>query len=415
MHSKARFHGPILGNSWSTENATLTISVMPLFVVFVFLFLTLIAQAQNYSVIHNFTGGIDGATPYAGVTIDSAGNLYGTTFNGKVYRLTPRGASWVFATLHQFGVEQGPWARVVFGPDGGLYSSLTSVFPGYGTVFVLRPPATICPAISCPWTGTTLYTFTGQNDVYPTGDLAFDREGNIYGTSVGQGTGAAYQLQPSNGGWTENVLHTFGQPGDGVDPYGGLIMDAQGNLYGTTLAGGSGGTVFKLEYSAGSGWTETILYNFQGGNDGDYPYAGLIFDPSGNLYGTTSDGGQGHGGTVFELTRSGAGWNFSLIYSLTGSGGCGSWGPLYMDPAGNLFGTTYCDGDNGMGNIFKLSPSNGGWTYTSLKDFSSDGLDGAHPIGGVAGDSQGNLYGTTSNGGTGCRYNACGVVWEITP
>jgi len=383
------------------------------------------AQAQTYKVIYNFTLNGTGFQPYAGLTMDAAGSLYGTTSGGvngpgTVFELTPKGSGWVFSLLHRFGaVGDGalPWAGVAFGPDGTLYGTTASGgVSGNGTVFNLSPPTTICRAVTCPWTETVLYSFTGGNDANPAlGDLVFDPAGNIYGTTIPAGGGVVYQLAPSGNDWTENVLHTFGSPGDGAQPAGGVILDDAGNLYGTTVYGGASGagTVFKLTYSAGLGWTETILYGFQGGNDGSEPYAGLIFDSSGNLYGTTTGGGQGGGGVVFELTPSGSGWNYILLHSFTGS--YGPLGPLIMDSAGSLYGTTYGDGADGAGNIFELTPSGGGWTYTSLHDFSTDRHDGSNPIGNVILDSHGNLYGTTSNGGTGCRYNNCGVVWEITP
>jgi uncharacterized repeat protein (TIGR03803 family) len=415
------FHSSLPGTTLRAATAALAI-VFVLTSVF-----TKPAQAQTYEVIYNFILNGTGYQPYAGLTMDAAGSLYGTTSGGDngpgtVFDLTPRGSVWVFSLLHRFGAAGDgalPWAGVAFGPDGTLYgTTVAGGASGNGTVFDLSPPTTICRAVACPWTETVLYSFGGGDDADPgLGNLIFDATGKIYGTTTGGtgGGGVAYQLAPSGDDWTENVLHTFGSPGDGAQPAGGVILDDAGNLYGTTVYGGASGagTVFKLTYSAGLGWTETILYSFQGGNDGSDPYAGLIFDSSGNLYGTTTGGGQGGGGVVFELTPSGSGWNYILLHSFTGS--YGPLGPLIMDSAGSLYGTTYRDGADGAGNIFKLTPSSGGWTYTSLHDFSTDRHDGANPIGNVILDSQGNLFGTTSSGGTGCRYNSCGVVWEITP
>ncbi len=167
------------------------------------------------------------------------------------------------------------------------------------------------------------------------------------------------------------------------------------------------GSVFKLSPSGG-GWTEQVIYSFQGGSDGAYPTGGLIIDQSGNLYGSTNKGGTGGGGTVFKLTPSGGGWNYSLVYSFTGNTSCGPFAPLSMDTAGSLYGTTFCDGANNLGNIFKLTPSGGSWTYSSLHDFG--GSDGAYPYSNVTIDAAGNLYGTASGGGMGV-----GVIWEITP
>ena len=264
-----------------------------------------------------------------------------------------------------------------------------------------------------------LYAFRGGTDgIKPIG-LVFDPAGNIYGTTSAGGAyggGTAYELTSSGSGWTESVLHSFGGDGDGSVPYKSvMVFDNAGNLYGTTYFGGSNnvGTVFQLTPS-GSGWIENVIYSFQGGSDGRYPYSGLIFDQSGNLYGTTTDAGTGGGGTVFELSPSGGGWMYFVLYSFTGPLGysCGPQWALVMDVGGNLYDTTGCDGANNLGNVFKLTKTGGSWTYTSLHDFTG-GSNGEYPNG-VALDTSGNLYGTTVNGGTGGTYGY-GVVWEITP
>jgi uncharacterized repeat protein (TIGR03803 family) len=193
-----------------------------------------------------------------------------------------------------------------------------------------------------------------------------------------------------------------------------VIFDRAGNLYGTTSAGGNTdcrcGTVYQLTPS-GNGWAEHVLYSFQGGSDGDGPLGGLIFDQSGNLYGTASEGGSGGGGTVFTM-RGG----FDVLYSFRENGALGSPGPvssLTMDAAGNIYGTTEMDG-SGYGTVFKLTPSGSGWTYTLLHDFSSG--DGHHVMSNVVLDKNGKLYGTARQGGTGGHCMAgCGTVWEITP
>jgi uncharacterized repeat protein (TIGR03803 family) len=399
------------------------------------------AQAQTLTVLHSFSGLGDGDYPYAGLSIDRGGNLYGTAFYGgpgmgcylgcgTAFRLAQKNSGWLFSQLYGFrgGLDGGnPYARVIVGPDGSLYGTTFgggggSCEGGCGTVFNLRPPQHATANALGNWTETVLYRFTGGADGgQPAGaDLTFDAAGNIYGTTSGGGTGdcqggcgTVYKLTQSGGVWTESVLHNFvTEDGDGLRPWGGVIFDQSGNLYGTTNNGGarlSYGTVFELTPS-GSGWTETILYKFQDTTDGQYPYSGLIFDQAGNLYGTTCCGGSDGGGTVFELTRS-SDWAFSLIYSFTGSG---PYAGLSMDAADNLYGTTNEGGAYNFGAVFKLTPSQGGWTYTSLHDFCSGGYpcsDGAFPMSNVVFDSQGNLYGTTSEGGT---YNG-GTAWEITP
>ena len=389
------------------------------------------AQAQTYNILHTFSGGGDGGFPIAGLTMDRAGNLYGTANSGgagygTVYQLKHKGSNWLFAPLYSFagltGSDgAGPESRVIFGPNGTLYGTTVLGGFGSGTVYNLRPQAKACPNIICPWTETVLYRFvTGADGYLPVfGDLIFDQAGNIYGTTY-QGNpyeaGTVYELTPSGGGWTESILYSF-TGSDGLFPYHGVISDGAGSLYGTTERGGAYfggsnpgyGTVFRLTPS-GSGWKESVLYSFQNGSDGEYPDAGLIFDPSGNLYGATDNGGQDGGGTVFKLSPSSGGWTFTLLYSFTGDFDCGPYGTLVMDGAGSLYGTTLCDGANHAGSVFKLTPSGNSWTYTSLHDFTG-GSDGENPYCNVVFDANGNLYGTASAGG----LQGYGVVWEIAP
>ena len=265
-----------------------------------------------------------------------------------------------------------------------------------------------------------LYSFTGQSDGgVPEGDLVFDQAGNIYGTTFagGQGNcvplysgcGAVYELTPSQGQWTPTVLHTFTGLSDGGAPTSGLIFDPAGNLYSTTYVGGaySLGTVFELTPS-GSGWTESVLHDFAGGNDGANPEAGLVFDSSSNLYGVTAFGGSHIYGTAFELQASNGGFSYSILYNF----GVESETPvptLTLDSAGNLYGTAQSGGTGGVGAVFRLSPSGGSWNYTSLHDFTFS--TGGYPLGNVIRDAIGNLYGTTPYGGTGQD----GVVFAITP
>ena len=391
------------------------------------------AHAQTYTVLHNFTGGRDGGDPYAGLTMDRAGNLYGTASYGGngygvVYELAHRGSGWVFNSLYNFAGGndgEGPVARVIIGPNGSLYGTTygggdpnCSGGYGCGTVFNLRPPATVCRSVSCYWSETVLYRFAGGNDgANPLlGDILFDPTGNIYGTTEnggdvgcdGMGCGTVFELSPSGGGWIEKVLYSFmGQSGDGANPFAGVILDSTGNLYGTTKFGGplSEGTVFKLS-PAGSSWTESVIYGFEGTNDGYWPVGGLIIDHSGNLVGTTGSGGVNAGGIAFNLTPLGA---EAIVHSFDGQQDGGAYGTLTADAAGNFYGMTYDDGAYGNGSVFKLTPTQGGWIYTDLHDFTGD--DGRCPYGNVVIDAQGNLYGTAGGGGT---YDE-GVVWEITP
>ena len=386
------------------------------------------AQAQTYKVIHRFTS-VDGANPYAGLTMDAAGRLYGTTFQGgtsgqgTVFRLTPSGSSWVLSPLYNFRCcSDGafPRSRVIFGPDGSLYSTTGAGGggcggSGCGTVFNLRPPSIACKAALCPWTETIVHAFGERDGPAPAGDLLFDAAGNLYGTTDQGGLyggGEVYELTSSGGGWTENILYSFAAGSLGY-PDAGVTLDKAGNLYGTTRGFQYGG-VYQLTPSR-AGWTENQLYVFQAGADGGLPHAGVIFDRAGNLYGGTSDFGAGLAGTVFELMPSNDGWAFSVLYSFAGyPGENGPWANLVMDAAGNLYGTTLGDGTYALGAVFKLTPSPSGWTYTSLHDFT--GPEGANPYSSVIFDARGNLYGTASAGGRHDVCNGgCGVVWEITP
>ncbi len=231
------------------------------------------------------------------------------------------------------------------------------------------------------------------------------------------------------GGWTEKVLHNFGDGGnDGYLPGSGLIIDAHGNLYGTTAGGGThgDGTVFELS-PQGGGWTEGVLHSFNfNGQDGINPYGGLVFDAAGNLYGTTNFGGihpaclANFGcGTVFELIPVGGGeWTERVLHSF-GNGTDGAepfFTSLIFDTAGNLYGTTNVGGLHGYGTVFELvRTQGGGWADRVLHSFGS-GDDGALPFAGVILDGAGNLYGTTQQGGIHtCPVGNCGTVFEITP
>jgi hypothetical protein len=386
------------------------------------------AQAQTFSVIHSFGGAMDGVGPWAGVTL-RGGVLYGTTLGGgiycymghhcgTVYQVTHSGSEWVEHPIFLFPSSGSdgifPSARVVFGPDGHLYGT-TSVAGnlGDGTVFDLIVPLSICKTVACFWTLNVLHTFTDYPDgAYPGyGDLVWDQQGNIYGTTTmgGEGLGAVYQLKPAGNGWTETIIYSFMGIPDGYYPYSGLVVDSNGNLFGTTYYGGvyGYGTVYKLTYVPQAGWKETTLYSFTGGSEGGYPYAGLTLDSSGNLYGATREGPQGS--AVFELSPSGNTWTFKVLCNIPGSAGQdGPYASLSMDALGNLYGTTFTAGAYQLGNIFKLTNTENGWAYTSLHDFTG-GADGAYPISNVTIDTDGTLYGTASAGGQG------GVVWMIKP
>jgi uncharacterized repeat protein (TIGR03803 family) len=376
------------------------------------------AEAQTETVLYSFcaqTGCPDGSNPRADLVMDTAGNLYGTTLYGgtsgvgTVFELSPSGTETVrhsFAASHTDG--HYPYAGLLMDTKGNLYGTAQSGgAKGLGAVFKLSPNGT----------ETLLYSFcvlaACADGYHPRAGLIMDTKGNLYGTAFDGGAydaGAVFELSPSG---TETVLHSFCQQmgcPDGYYPQAGLVMDTNGNLYGTTLYNGAygGGTVFKIS----SDGTATTFYNFctaTGCKNGRYPQAGLILDTNGNLYGTTYGGGAYGKGTVFELSPSGA---ETVRHSFCARTGCpdGSHprADLAMDTAGNLYGTTYSGGTNSVGTVFKLSPNG---TETVLHSFAANGSDGTHPYAGLVTDTMGNLYGTTYSGGA----NGYGTVFKVTP
>jgi len=404
--------------------------------VLVFLLVPLVVAAQGttstkFRLIHTFSGGKDGATPFAGLIIDQSGNLYGTAFLGgrgtcppqnigcgTVFELSPSGSGWVFKTVYAFlgnNDGAGPYAAVAFGPGGSLYGTTnqggSQACPsGCGVVFKLKPPATACPTESCAWTESVLHRFQGGDDgFYPFSVVTVDKAGNLYGTTEqSDGAGTVWELTRSNGAWKNTVLYDFPGSGPGL-PFSGVIFDHAGNLYGTVAAGGAtdAGGIYQLSRSD-PGWTEKFIYNFQADKDGDGPTA-LFLGKSGDLIGATSGGGLKGGGTAYSLSFSTNHWTQTTLYDFKGPG-YGPWAQLTTDAAGNFYGTTWGATEGYCGTVFKLTHSSSGWKETVLHRFSG-GSDGCLPYSDIVFDGHGNLYGTTSQGGA---YND-GVVFEITP
>jgi len=374
------------------------------------------SRAQTTSVLHTFSGP-DGEYPYGTLTMDRAGNLYGTTLFGgsgcgtegcgTVFKLTHKNSGWILTRLYSFtGGHDGeyPMSGVTIGPDGSLYGTTSaggggpctappSGGGGCGTVFNLRPPATACGSVNCLWTETVLHRFAGGSDgAYPGfGNVIFDQTGDLYGTTEGDVAGnnaIVFELTHSSGGWTKSLVYNFANEFVGS----GVIFDAAGNLYGTTGGGGIGwGSVYKLSPS-GVGWTETTLYAFQNHGDGYDPLGGVVFDQAGNLFGTTFN----DGGRVYELSPSNGGWTYSSLYFFDGYEG--SFSAPTVDSAGNVYGTM----SPLPGTVFELVRSNGS---QEINLYSPE-----LPVGGVVLDANGNIYGTDAQGGDGR-----GTIFEITP
>ena len=355
------------------------------------------------TVLYSFTGGADGGNPSAGVIRDSAGNLYGTTQRGGtanagvVYKVDSTGHETVLYTFTGGADGGDPWSGVIRGSAGNLYGT-TQVGGTAGAGVVYKLDTTGHETVLYSFTGG----FTGGPDGgYPYAGVIGDSAGNLYGTTYQGGTagkGTVYKLDSAG---HETVLCSFPAGADGENPYAGVIGDSAGNLYGTTTSGGTAnaGVVYKLD-SAG----ETVLYSFTGGADGGYPIAGVIFDSAGNLYGTTYDGGAGKHGVVYKLDMAG---RETVLYSFTGGAdGGGPYAGVVRDSTGNLYGTTSGGGTANAGVVYKLETTG---QETVLYSFTG-GADGGAPYAGVIRDPAGNLYGTTYYGGG--TANA-GVVYKV--
>jgi uncharacterized repeat protein (TIGR03803 family) len=364
--------------------------------------------AQTETVLHNFGSYGDGLKPLAGLTIDKLGNLWGTTSQGgdfgggTVFQVTPSGVEEVW---YSFGGTPGdgntPLAGLAIDPAGNLYG--TTEYGGanlHGTVY----------EVSGYLTETVLYSFGSLGDgVEPFAGLTRDTKGSLYGTTFGGGAascfcGTVFMVTPTG---SETVLHSFSNSPDGSEPFAGL--EANGGFYGTTAQGGSGtacsggcGTIFNV---TGNG-KEKVLYSFKGDPDGSSPRGGLIRDKHGNLYGTTLYGGAYGKGTIFRITSTGV---ETVLYNFTGQADGGNpTGALVMDSAGNLYGVTGGGGDASCacGVVFKLGPSGAELVLHSF----GVGTDGQYPNG-IVMDKKGNLYGTTYLGGT-LSY---GTVFKLAP
>jgi len=329
-----------------------------------------IASASSTKVIYSFAGGSDGEYLDTDLVMDSAGNIYGSTVQGGDF--------------------------------------------GSGTVFQLSPSAT-------GWSHTVLYSFRGGKDGgEPYKGVTLDAQGNVYGTAVTGGGGSceggcgvAFKLTNSSGSWTQSVIHTFTGGADGSGPGSGLTFDSRGNLYGMTPTGGAYGVgvAYQLRPQTDGSWRLSVIHTFTGGADGSSASAGrLILDRAGNLYGVTTVGGANGKGVAFEINHASTGWTLLPLYAFQDQpDGALPYGGLIFDGGGNLYGTTYYAGAHDVGTVYRLTHFNGAWKESILYNFKG-GVDGSSPISTLVSDSAGNLYGTTSDGGTGC---ACGVIFQL--
>jgi len=310
-----------------------------------------VVTAQQETVLHSFAenDGVDGDEPVAGLVSDAAGKLYGTTAGG--------------------GVNTG------------------CLQIGCGTVFELSPTA------GGGWTERILHNFSedGIDGYFPSSSLVIDSAGNLYGTTNFGGAnyyGAVFELSPGTAGkWTEKILYSFNNNGsDGYNPWSGVVIGTGGRLYGTTPYGGthSAGTVFQLTPHVNGKWTEKILHSFGSGTDGTFPWGGVVVDKSGNLYGTGETGGSNTGclgelgcGIVFELSNKNGQWSERVLHTFTNNGATGAFpfAGLTVSSTGDLYGTTIGGGTFGMGTVFQLSRNKSVWTERVIQNF--DGTTGA--------------------------------------
>ena len=343
---------------------------------------SVLGAGMKLNTIHNFTGLGDGGYPMTGLIFDNTGALYGTSSIGGDFEACDEGGQ-------------------------------------CGVIFKLTPPA----QSGGDWMETELYDFFNPGPYPPNTPLVFDGQNNLYGGAGPTSDGAGYfQLTGSNGNWTLNNIYYINN--DVFPGVGRPLLGKKNNMY--VLGGGNYGSVVELTRNPNNTWTSITLYTFLAGNDGGMPVAGVVGDHAGNLYGTTNEGGgSADCGTVYELSpQSGGSWSETILHSFTGSDGCLPYAGVILDSKGNLYGAAATGGtgpcgSSGCGLVYELSPPaepGGSWTYTILHSFAS--TDGVGPISGLTMSSSGVLYGTTNGGGGGpCEPTGagCGTVYRLTP
>jgi uncharacterized repeat protein (TIGR03803 family) len=375
--------------------------------------------APSFSSVFSFDG-LNGSNPNGKVLFDTQGNLYGTTYNGgtngvgTIFKLTAGPGGFTESVLFNFGGLNGahPTAGLVMDANGALYGTASTRSGKLsGVVFQLTPSGGA-------YTYQVIHSFGAAGDGdYPNCDLVFGPKGTLYGTTVFggvEGFGTVFELTPPAQGqttWTESVIYSFTGGLDGDGPYAGVVFDTAGNLYGTTAAGGTiagltgNGSVFKLAPPTvqGGSWTETTLYDFLGTTDGNHPFCELLIGSKGAIFGTTFIGGAANG-VVFELVppvTPGNPYTEKVVYTFQGTDGANPSDALIEDANGNLFGTTGGAVAGNNGNVFKLTPTGSGtFTETVLYTFAG-GSDGQTPLASLVQDQSGALYGTAFYRGAG--------------
>ena len=375
------------------------------------------------NVIYSFAGDEDGEYADTDLAIDKAGNLYGTTVlggdfgSGTVFQLSPSPNGWVHTVLYSFtGSADGgePYKGVTLDAEGNLYGTAVtggsgSCEGGCGVAYKLEHRT---------WTESVVHAFTGGDDGSgPGARLTIDGQGNLYGmapTGGANGLGTIYQIQPNGNSWTFKVIHTFTGGSDGSSGSAGQMLLRGGLLYGAATAGGiySKGTVFSLKPTHTGEWIFKTIYSFRGQPDAGFPYGGLLFDGAGRLYGTTYYDGAYNLGAVYELFPQQVGeWKERVLYNFQGGGdGQNSISNLVLDASGNLYGTT-SEGGLGSGVIFQLTPTaNARWSESVPHQFQGP-PDGAFAYNGMVADASGNFYGATVHGGA----DGEGAIYQFTP
>lgn len=369
-----------------------------------------LAPAQTFSDLYNFMGGSDGGHPFSNVILDSSGNFYGTTYAGGLnsscsysgcgvlYKLDTNGNETPLYTFAGAPDGQNPVASVITDPAGNFYGTTAyGGANGYGTVFM----------VNAAGVEKILQSFTGGADGgIPNGSLVRDKQGNLYGTTYAGGAAALGTVFKLTAAGVFSTLYNFPDTAHGSHPNASLTLDPNGVLYGTTQYGGASnrGAAFSLEPATGA---ETILYSFSGMPDGAYPQSQLVFHGA-DLYGTTAEGGSSNNGTVFKLTTSGT---ETILHSFGGNpDGSYPTAGVIFDKTGNIYGTTFHGGSNGnpgAGVVYKIDTAG---SETLLYSFQGS-FDGQGPAGGLVLNPAANaVYGTTELGG----FDCCGDVFSVT-